>query len=86
MMTKPPPHDKPMELLRGCAVLNRPFTTSPAECATWLCAHGGREQHAVHDLIADWKRWSRTERIFAVLTTGMLLGLPLGFLLAGAGS
>jgi hypothetical protein len=37
----------------------------------------------MRDFVADWKKWSRTERLFAVLMTLMLVALPLGLLLTG---
>ncbi len=36
----------------------------------------------MQDLVADWKKWTRSERVFAVLITGTLLALPLGLLIA----
>jgi hypothetical protein len=33
------------------------------------------------DLISDWKKWTRSERVLAVLMAGMLIALPLGLLL-----
>ena len=35
----------------------------------------------MRDLIADWKRWSRTERLLAVIVTVLMVALPLGLLL-----
>ncbi len=35
----------------------------------------------MRDLVADWKRWSRTERVLAVIVTVMMVALPLGLLL-----
>lgn len=37
----------------------------------------------MRDFVADWKKWSRTERVIAVLVTAMLVALPLGLLLTG---
>ena len=37
----------------------------------------------MRDFVADWKKWSRTERVLAVLMTLMLVALPLGLLLTG---
>jgi hypothetical protein len=37
----------------------------------------------MHDLIADWKRWSRSERVLAVIVTVLMIAVPLGLLLAG---
>jgi hypothetical protein len=37
----------------------------------------------MRDLIADWKRWSAGERLLAILVTVLMVGLPLGLLLAG---
>jgi hypothetical protein len=40
-------------------------------------------KRSMRDLVADWKRWSRTERVLAVLVTLMLVALPLGLMLTG---
>ena len=42
-------------------------------------------QHGVpmRDLVADWKRWSRVERVLAVMGTLLLVALPLGLLTTG---
>jgi hypothetical protein len=37
----------------------------------------------MRDLLADWNRWSRTERVLAVVMMLMLAALPLGVLLTG---
>ena len=37
----------------------------------------------MRDFVADWNRWSRAERVLAVLVTLMLVALPLGLLLIG---
>jgi hypothetical protein len=36
----------------------------------------------MRDWVADWKKWSRSERALAVLVTGLMVALPLGLLLA----
>jgi hypothetical protein len=36
----------------------------------------------MRDWVADWKRWSRSERVFAVLVTVLMVAVPLGLLLA----
>jgi len=38
----------------------------------------------MRDMIADWKRWSRAERAFAVLVTLAMVALPLGLMLAAS--
>ena len=35
----------------------------------------------MRDLVADWKRWSRSERVLAVVVTVLMVALPLGLLL-----
>ena len=35
----------------------------------------------MRDLVADWKRWSRSERLLAVIVTVLMVALPLGLLL-----
>jgi hypothetical protein len=36
----------------------------------------------MRDLIADWNKWGRSERVLALLVTFALLALPVGVLLA----
>ena len=38
---------------------------------------------SMRDLVADWKRWSRTERVLAVVVTVLMVVLPIGLLLTG---
>jgi hypothetical protein len=35
----------------------------------------------MRDLVADWKRWSRSERLLAVIVTVLMVAVPLGLLL-----
>jgi hypothetical protein len=37
----------------------------------------------MRDLVADWKKWSSTERLLAMVLMLMLIGLPLRVLIAG---
>jgi len=37
----------------------------------------------MRDWIADWRRWSRAERIFAIIVMVGMIALPLGLLLTG---
>jgi hypothetical protein len=38
----------------------------------------------MRDWVADWKRWSRAERWFAVALLILALTLPLGMLISGS--
>jgi len=38
---------------------------------------------AMRDLVADWKKWSRAERVIAVMGTLLMVALPLGLLMTG---
>ena len=52
-------------------------------------ARRGKEAAGVwsmRDLVADWKRWSRSERVLAVLVTFLMVALPLGVLLSARAS
>ena len=40
----------------------------------------------MHDLMADWKKWSSAERLLAVVLTLMLIGLPIRVFIAGVPS
>ena len=37
----------------------------------------------MRDLVADWKKWSSTERLLAMVLMVMLIGFPLRVLIAG---
>lgn len=40
--------------------------------------YGLREQYAMRDIVKDWRRWSRVERVTAVLiVTILMIGVPL---------
>ena len=32
----------------------------------------------MRDLVADWKKWSRAERVLAVVVTALLAAMPIG--------
>ena len=38
---------------------------------------------AMRDLVADWKKWNRAERILAVVGTLLMVALPFGLLMTG---
>jgi hypothetical protein len=40
----------------------------------------------MRDFIADWKKWSRVERVLAVVVSSLMAALPIGLALASAGS
>jgi hypothetical protein len=40
----------------------------------------------MRDWLADWNKWSRAERVLALLVTFVLLALPLGVLLTSKAS
>jgi hypothetical protein len=42
---------------------------------------GSAECSPVRDVISDWKKWSRGERVLAIVVTALLAALPLGLLL-----
>ena len=39
----------------------------------------------MRDFIADWRKWSRAERVLAVVIGLLMMGLPIGLAMAGAG-
>lgn len=39
----------------------------------------------MRDFVSDWKRWSRAERVLAIVVTVLMAALPLGLLVAGTG-
>ena len=45
----------------------------------------GRKVRTMRDFLADWKRWSRAERVLAVIVTTLMVALPLGLLISGKG-
>ena len=44
---------------------------------------GKPTRRVLRDLVADWKKWSRAERILAVMGTLLMAALPLGLLMTG---
>jgi hypothetical protein len=44
-----------------------------------------KSERSMRDFIADWKKWSNAERLFAVLVALLMIALPLGLALAGTG-
>jgi hypothetical protein len=48
-------------------------------------AASGSKQHGVpmRDLVPDWKKWSRAERVLAVMGTLLMVALPFGLLMTG---
>jgi uncharacterized membrane protein len=42
-------------------------------------------QHGVpmRDIVADWKKWSRAERVIALMGIVLMVALPLGLLMIG---
>ena len=69
--------------------------TSPAVQAGISASHSARPafgersersmQHGVpmRDLVADWKKWSRAERVLTVMGTLLMVALPFGLLMTG---
>ena len=57
----------------GCAV-KMPKRAGKLRSQRWL---------EMRDWIADWNKWSRAERVLALLVTFVLLALPLSLLLTG---
>ena len=39
----------------------------------------------MRDLAADWKKWSRAERVLAIVMALLMIALPLGLALASVG-
>jgi hypothetical protein len=39
----------------------------------------------MRDFIADWRKWSRAERVLAIVVGLLMVALPIGLALAGAG-
>lgn len=35
----------------------------------------------MRDFVADWRKWSRAERVLAVVVTMLMVALPLGLLI-----
>ena len=45
---------------------------------------GAARVGSMRDMVADWKKWSRVERVFAVLVTLLMVAVPLGLMLAAS--
>ncbi len=39
----------------------------------------------MRDFMADWKKWSRAERVLAILVALLMVALPVGLALSGTG-
>ena len=39
----------------------------------------------MRDFIADWRKWSRAERVLAIIVGLLMIALPIGLALASAG-
>ena len=39
----------------------------------------------MRDFIADWKKWSRAERVLAIVVASLMAAVPLGLALTSAG-
>ncbi len=39
----------------------------------------------MRDWVSDWKRWTRAERILALLVAALLVALPLSIVVTGSG-
>ena len=39
----------------------------------------------MRDFIADWKKWSRAERVLAIVVASLMAAVPLGLALASTG-
>jgi hypothetical protein len=39
----------------------------------------------MRDMAADWNKWSRSERVLAIVVTLLMVGLPLSIFLAAIG-
>jgi hypothetical protein len=39
----------------------------------------------MRDFIADWRKWSRAERVLAIVVGLLMVALPIGLMLASAG-
>jgi hypothetical protein len=37
----------------------------------------------MRDLVADWKKWNRAERMLAAMVALLMVALPLGLLMTG---
>jgi hypothetical protein len=88
-MTEPPGWDKAPTPGGGSARFFRAATAGPLTIASLCCRINeerrglGQECSPVRDWVADWNKWSRGERILAVVVTALLAALPLGVLLTG---
>jgi len=39
----------------------------------------------MRDFIADWRKWSRAERVLAIVVGLLMVALPIGLMLASVG-
>jgi hypothetical protein len=64
-------------------VLNQRFTGCAVKMPKRAVKLRSQRWLEMRDWIADWNKWSRAERVLALLVTFVLLALPLGLLLTG---
>jgi hypothetical protein len=57
-------------------IINRAFPTRPISASMRL-------ETAKRDWVADWNKWSRAERVLALLVIFVLLALPLSLFFTG---
>jgi hypothetical protein len=67
---------------RDC-LLNQRFTGCAVKLPKRAVKLRSQRWLEMRDWIADWNKWSRAERVLALLVTLMLLALPLGLLMTG---
>jgi hypothetical protein len=57
-----------------------------ARIAERKCGSNAAEVYVpMRDFIADWKKWSRAERVLAIVVGVLMAALPIGLALASAG-
>ena len=64
-------------------MFNDEFTACAPKMPEWAAMVRRRVGAEMRDWVADWNKWSRAERLLAVLVTFVLLALPLGLLITG---
>ncbi len=65
---------------RGLTKVSRPWRKEKG-----AAARSPQRLVTMRDFVADWKKWTCGERVLAVVVTLLMVGLPLGLLLATVG-
>jgi hypothetical protein len=74
---------KQVTLRRQCRRVYSPAVALALPSGKAVASRPMQDGVPMRDLVADWKKWSRAERVLAVMGTLLIVALPLGLLMTG---